>query len=207
VLAQRVEGLVVLALLQVGERFVTRQTAEIDLIRKTALPRLTLLAATWARGTSLDIENNFGPLGSGLAYSRTNYLLGFAATMNVLDIRRATTRVRQQQFRIEQARSQLAVERVQLQNALSAADAQLTVVARQLAELPNALRSAREAYAQRLSLYNNGLETILGLTDALNLLTTVEREVVQTHSQAVRLRLQRAQATDNFNDFFILFRR
>ncbi|NID13602.1 TolC family protein [Fibrivirga algicola] len=193
-------------LLRVGERLVTRQTAEIDLIRKTALPRLSVLAATWARGTSLGVDNEFGPLGSGLGYNRTNYLLGFAATVNLPDFKRAGVRVRQQQFRIEQARSQLAVQQIDLQNTLLSADAQLAVVGQQLAELPNALRAARDAYAQRLSLYNNGVETILNLTDALNLLITVEREVVQTRTEAVRLRFQRAQATDNFADFYTLFR-
>lgn len=194
-------------LLRVGERLVIRQSTEIDLIRKSALPRLSLLAATWARGTSLDVENNFGPLGSGLAYSRTNYLVGVAATMNLMDLKRAGSRVRLQQFRVEEARNQLAVGQVQLQNTLSTADAQLTVLQRQLAELPSALRSAQAAYAQRLSLYNNGLETILGLTDALTLLTTVEKEAVQTRTQAVQLRLQRALATNDFAAFYTLFRR
>ena len=194
-------------LLRVGEQLVNRQTAEIDLIRKTPLPRLSLLGAAWARGTSLGINNEFGPLGTGLAYSRTNYLLGVAATVNLPDFKRAGVRVRQQQFRIEQARSQVAVQQVELQNTLLTADARLTVVGRALAELPTALRSANDAYQQRLSLYNNGVETILNLTDALNLLNTVEREVVQTRMEAVRLRLQRAQATDNFDDFYTLFRR
>lgn len=194
-------------LLGVQERLVTRQQAEVGLIHKTALPRVSLLGAAWARGTSLDIDNNFGPVASGLAYSRTNYLLGVAATVNLTDFRRATSRIRLQQFRIAEARSQLAVARLQLQDALGTADAQLTIVQRELAELPTALQSAQDAYNQRLSLYNNGVETILSLTDALTLLTAVEREAVQTRNQAVQLRLQRAQATNNFDEFYALFRR
>ncbi|RYC72114.1 MULTISPECIES: TolC family protein [Spirosoma] len=194
-------------LLQVQQRLITRQVAEVDLIRKSALPRVTLLGATWARGSSLDVDNNYGPLLPGLSYSRTNYLLGVAATANLMDFRRATSRVRLQQFRVEEARNQLMVAQLQLQNTLGIANARLAVVQNQLAELPNALRSAREAYTQRLSLYNNGLETVLSLTDALTLLTAVEKEVVQTRAQAVQLRLQRAQATDNLDEFYSLFRR
>lgn len=194
-------------LLRVGERLVARQTAETELIRKSALPRLSLLASTWARGTSLDIDNNFGPLGLGLGYSRTNYLLGFAATINLPDLKRAGIRVRQQAFRIQQAQAGLSTQQLELQNRLSAADARIGVVNQQLAALPLAISSAQQAYAQRLSLYNNGVETILNLTDALRVLNSVEREVVQIRMEAVKLRFQRAQATNSYDDFYALFRR
>lgn len=194
-------------LLRFQNRLVTRQTAEIDLIRKAALPRVSLLTAAWARGSSLDVENKFGPLESGLVYSRTNFLLGVAATLNLTDLRRANSRTQLQQFRVQEAVSQLSVERVQLQNALTTADSLLAVVRLKLTELPTALRSANDVYNQRLSLYNNGLETILGLTDALQLLSSVEKDYVEAQNRAARLRLQRAYATNNFEEFFTLFRR
>ena len=194
-------------LLRFQNQLVTRQTAEIDLIRKAALPRVSLLTAAWARGTSLDVENNFGPLESGLVYSRTNFLLGVAATINLTDLRRANSRTQLQQFRVQEATNQLSVERVQLQNALTTADSLLAVVQLKLTELPTALRSANDVYNQRLSLYNNGLETILSLTDALQLLSLVEKDYVEAQNRAVRLRLQRAYATNNFEEFYTLFRR
>lgn len=146
-------------------------------------------------------------MGAGLAYSRTNYLVGVAATINLTDLRRANSRTQLQQYRVQEANSQLALEQVQLQNALTTADSLLTVVRLKLGELPVALRSANDAYNQRLSLYNNGLDTILGLTDALKLLTSVEKEYVNTRNRAARLRLQRAYATNNFDEFYALFRR
>ncbi|MBC8153939.1 MAG: TolC family protein [Bacteroidetes bacterium] len=194
-------------LLRLPDRVLTRQTAEIDLIRKAALPRVSLLTAAWARGSSLNVDNSFGPLGSGLMYSRSNFLLGVAATVNLMDFRRANSRIQLQQFRVQEAASQLAVERVQLQNALTTADSLLAVVRLALTELPTALRAANDAYTQRLSLYNNGLETILSLTDALQLLTSVEKDYVNTQSRAAQLRLQRAYATNNFEEFYALFRR
>jgi outer membrane protein TolC len=194
-------------LLRLSERIVTRQAAEIDLIRKAARPRVSLLTAAWARGSSLNVDNSFGPLGSGLIYSRSNFLLGVAATVNLMDFRRANARVQLQQFRVQEATNQLAVERVQLQNTLTTADSLLAVVRLALTELPTALRAANDAYTQRLSLYNNGLETILGLTDALQLLTSVEKDYVNTQNRAAQLRLQRAYATNNFEEFYTLFRR
>lgn len=194
-------------LLNYRERLVTRQTTEIELIRKAALPRISVLTAAWARGSSLDVENNYGPLGSGLAYSRTNVLVGVAATVNLMDFRRASNRTNLQQFRVQEATNQLALERVQLQNALTTSDSLLSVLRLELGELPVSLRSANDAYNQRLSLYNNGLETILGLTDALQLLTSVEKDYVTTQSRATKLQLQKAYATNNFDAFFTLFRR
>lgn len=189
------------------ERQIAREEAEIVLIRKTALPRVSLLGAAWGRGSSLTVENNFGPLGSGLGYSRTNFLLGVATTVNLMDFRRVASRTRLQRYRVQEATDQLAVERVQLQNALNAADSVLAVLRIELTELPVALRSARAAYSQRLALYNNGLENILGLTEALRVLAAVEKEYAETRNRAVRVRLQRAYATNDYTDFFALFRR
>lgn len=194
-------------LLKYRERQVSRQSAEIELIRKAALPRISFLTATWARGSSLDVENNYGSLGSGLAYSRTNVLVGVAATVNLMDFRRASHRTELQQFRVQEATNQLSLERVQLQNALTTSDSLLAIVRLELGELPISLRSANDAYNQRLSLYNNGLETILGLTDALQLLASVEKDFVMTQSRATKLQLQKAYATNNFDSFFTLFRR
>lgn len=189
------------------ERQIAREEAEIVLIRKTALPRVSLLGAAWGRGSSLTVENNFGPLGSGLGYSRTNFLLGVATTVNLMDFRRVASRTRLQRYRVQEATDQLAVERIQLQNALNAADSVLAVLWIELTELPVALRSARAAYSQRLALYNNGLENILGLTEALRVLAAVEKEYAETRNRAVRVRLQRAYATNDYTDFFALFRR
>ncbi|CAG5006144.1 hypothetical protein DYBT9275_03742 [Dyadobacter sp. CECT 9275] len=194
-------------LLRYRTNLINRQTTEIDLIRKSALPRVSLLTSAWARGTSLDIDNNFGPLGSGFGYSRTNFLVGVAATVNLTDFHRIKSRSQLQQWRIKQAQSQLAVEQFQLQNTLTTSDSVMATVRMALLELPTALNSADRAFQQRLSLYNNGIENILGLTDALQLLTTVEKQVVNVQRRAVNVRLQRAYATGDFEDFFSLFRR
>lgn len=194
-------------LLQFRENLIARQASEINLIRKTVLPRVSLLGAAWARGSSVNVRNEYEPLGTGLVFSRSNFLLGVGTTINLTDFRRLTNRAQAQQFRVQEATSQLAVERLELQNALTSADSVLAVLRLGLAELPTALNSANAAYEQRLALYNNGLENILALTDALNLLTTVEKEYVDTLNRAVRLRLQKAYATNEFTEFFALFRR
>lgn len=185
----------------------SRQQSEIAAIRKTALPRVSLLASGWARGTSLDIDNNYGPLGRGFGYSRTNFLVGVAATVNLTDFRRVRSRTQVQEWKIREAGSRLEFERLKLENTLAASDSVLATVRLALQELPNTIRSAESAYQQRLSLYNNGIENILGLTDAMQLLTKVERQAVDIERRAVELRLQRAYATSDFEDFFSFFRR
>jgi outer membrane protein TolC len=184
----------------------SRQQSEINAIRKTALPRISLLASGWARGTSLDIDNNFGPLGSGFGYSRTNFLVGLAATVNLTDFRRVKSRTTVQEWKVREAGSRLEFERLKLENALASSDSVLATMRLALQELPNAIRSAESAYQQRLSLYNNGIENILALTDAMQLLTRVERQAVDIQRRAVELRLQRAYATSDFEDFFSFFR-
>ncbi len=184
-----------------------RQQSEINAIRKTALPRVSLLASGWARGTSLDIDNNYGPLGRGFGYSRTNFLLGVAATVNLTDFKRTKSRTEVQEWKIKEAGSRLDFERLKLENTLASSDSVLATVRLALQELPNTIRSAESAYQQRLSLYNNGIENILALTDAMQLLTKVERQALDIEKRAVELRLQRAYATSDFEDFFSFFRR
>lgn len=184
-----------------------RQQSEIAAIRKTALPRVSVLASGWARGTSLDIDNNFGPLGPGFGYSRTNFLVGLAATVNLTDFRRVKTRTQVQEWKIREAVARLDFEKMKLENTLASSDSVLATVRLALLELPIAVRSAESAYQQRLSLYNNGIENILGLTDAMQLLNKVEKQAVDIQRRAIELRLQRAYATSDFEDFFSFFRR
>ncbi|WP_428657722.1 TolC family protein [Runella sp.] len=193
-------------LLNYRENVAMRQAAEIDVMRKAALPRVSLLTAAWARGSSIDVENNYGSLGSGLLYSRGNVLAGVAITVNLTDFRRSSHRVQLQQFRIKEADSQLATEQLQLRNMMTAADSVMAVMQFELREIPKAIRSAADAYDQRLSRYNNGLENILGLTDALQLLVSVEKDYVLLQSRAAKVQLQKAYATNNFEAFFALFR-
>ncbi len=194
-------------LLKYRENLIMRQSAEMDVIQKSALPRVSLLTAAWARGSSIDVENNYGSLGKGVLYTRANVLAGIAITVNLTDFRRSSNRLQLQQFRVKEANSQLAAEQLQLRNVMTASDSMMAVLQLELKEMPVALRSATAAYNQRLSRYNNGLENILGLTDALQLLVSVEKDYLITQNRAAKVRLQKAYATNNFDAFFALFRR
>ncbi len=194
-------------LLKYRENIRVRQSAEIEVIRKAALPRISLLTAAWARGSSINVENNYDPLGKGLLYSRANVLLGVALTVNLTDFRRSSNRIQLQQFRVQETNHQLAAEQLQLRNMLTTSDSVMAVLQLELKEFPVSLRSATDAYHQRLSRYNNGLENILGITDALQLLASVEKDYAITQSRAAKIQLQKAYATNNFDAFFALFRR
>lgn len=193
-------------LLQFRSNLVNRETTEIELIRKAALPRVSVLTSAWARGTSLDINNNFGPLGQGFSYSRTNFLVGMAVTVNLTDFHRVKNRTVQQRWKIKEAASQQTAEKIQLQNMLTTSDSVMATLRLALLELPTTLNSAELAYQQRLSLYNNGIENILGLTDALQLLSMVEKQAANIQRRAIDVRLERAYATNNFDEFLTLFR-
>ncbi|MFN3381220.1 MAG: TolC family protein [Runella zeae] len=193
-------------LLRYHEAIARKQSAEISLLHKSALPRLSLLTAAWTRGSSIDVENNYGPLMPGLIYSKANVLVGAAFTVNLTDFRRANHRIQLQEYRVKETKNLLANERLNLQNAQMAADSVLSVLKLELQELPRALQAANAAYNQRLSRYNNGLENILGLTDAVQVLRSVEKDYIVTQSRAIRVYLQRAYATNDFESFFTLFR-
>jgi outer membrane protein TolC len=139
-------------------------------------------------------------------YRRYNFLLWVAITFNVTDIRRARRRTDVQQFRVEEARQQLASESLQLQNTFTSSDSLLILIRKQLREIPTAVRAATDVYNQRMTLYNNGLENIIGLTDALKLLYNVEKDYITARNKAAQLMLQRAFATNDYEAFYNLFR-
>lgn len=193
-------------LLKYQESIVRRQSAEIDVIRKAAMPRVSFLAAASARGSSINVENKYGPLPAGLVYSRANVLTGLAITVNLMDFRRVANRIRLQQYRVQEASFQQASEQLQLQNISTTADSVLAVLQHELHDFSSSLRAASDVYQQRLSRYQNGLDNILGLSESLQLLTSVEKDYLAAQHRSVALLLQKAYVTNDFDTFFKLFK-
>lgn len=166
------------------------------LVKKQYNPKISLEAAAWGRGSSVDANDKFSSVGSGYNFDRGNYLVGLGISYNLFDLRR-----KQLKLRTQRAATNYARKRLDAQKALLASDAQQAVTELQTAqqrlqEIPNQLKAASAGYRQKLSLYRSGLTDIIELNAALSILYRAETDFAQA-KYAYTSALFRKAITDN----------
>ncbi|MET3878307.1 adhesin transport system outer membrane protein [Chitinophaga sp. OAE865] len=172
-----------------------QQRAAADVIRKSRLPKVNLMAAGWMRGSSGSFNDVYDKnLWSGLGYSRYNYLLGLGITYNLTDLKRTREKVAVQQYRSEVAAQQLETTRTTLSGLLQQAQSDIQTSRDKLKELPVQLAAARAAARQKMALYRGGLTNIIDVTTALFVLNRAETDLVQTRDAAWKALFRAAYA-------------
>jgi outer membrane protein TolC len=166
-----------------------------QLIRKSYLPRLYVLAAGWMKGSGIQPDGTIDKdLGSGLGYSRYNYLFGLGITYDLFDLRRQKDRLNVQRYQTEVALHNYEQQEQTLNNASLQASVNLNTAIEKFNEIPVQLNAARDAYNQRLTQYNAGLSNIIDVTNALYVLNRAQTDVVNTKDGVWRAIVQQAYA-------------
>ena len=147
-----------------------------ELVKKQYNPKISIEAAAWGRGSSIDPEGAYGPLSSGLGFQRDNYLVGLGLSYNLFDLRRRQLKLRTQKAETDYAQNQLQEQKQLLANGTNQALVELQTARQRLVEIPKQLKAASEGYRQKLSLYRNGLTDIIELDAALNILYRAETD-------------------------------
>ncbi|MCJ8208390.1 TolC family protein [Mucilaginibacter sp. RS28] len=150
-----------------------------DLVKKQYNPKILLEAAAWGRGSSVDANDHFGPVGSGFNFDRSNYLVGLSISYNLFDLRRRQLKLRTQKTASDYAQKRLDQEKALLAAEAAQAQTELQTARERLQEIPNQLKAANAGYRQKLSLYRNGLTDIIELNAALNILYRAETDYAQ----------------------------
>ncbi|TBO41464.1 TolC family protein [Pedobacter kyonggii] len=167
-----------------------------NLVRKAYNPKVSLQAAAWSRGSSIDANDNFNSLSSGLEWQRENYLVGVGISYNLFDLRRRQLKLRTQKANSNFYLKELEQERLMLSNAALQAGLEISTAHKRLDEIPNQLKAAAAGYRQKLSLYKNGLTDIIELNAALTILYRAETDFVNAKYLYVRALFQKAIATN-----------
>jgi adhesin transport system outer membrane protein len=170
-----------------------------DLVKKMYNPKISLEAAAWSRGSSVDAAGNYNNLGTGLGFDRSNYLVGIGISYNLFDLRR-----RQLKLHTQRASTGYALKKLQEQQQLlavdnSQADVEMQTAINRLQEIPNQLKAANDSYRQKLSLYKNGLTDIIELDDALNILYRAETDYMQAKYAYTNALFQKAITENQVN--------
>lgn len=167
-----------------------------NLVRKAYNPKVSLQATAWSRGSSIDANDNFNSLSSGLEWQRENYLVGVGISYNLFDLRRRQLKLRTQKASSNFYLKELHQEKLMLSNAALQAGLEISTAHKRLDEIPNQLKAAATGYRQKLSLYKNGLTDIIELNAALAILYRAETDFVNAKYLYIRALFQKAIATN-----------
>ena len=169
--------------------------AQQQVIRKALLPKVSLMAAGWMRGSSISPADVYDKnLLNGFGYSRYNYLAGVGITYNLFDSKRTQYRLNIQKYRILSAGQDVEEQKILLGNALLQADVSIRAAVQKLYEIPLQVKAATDAYGQKLALYNAGISSIVDVTNALYVLNRAETDAVYTNDDAWKAVFRKAYA-------------
>ncbi|WP_183580998.1 TolC family protein [Mucilaginibacter sp. X5P1] len=163
-----------------------------NLVKKSYNPKISLQAAAWARGSSVDAEGNYNDLSSGYGFDRGNYLVGIGISYNLFDLRRKQLKLRTQRASTDYAMQKLSEQKELLAVSATQADVEMQTALDRLKEIPKQLKAANDGYRQKLSLYKNGLTDIIELDAALNILYRAETDYMQAKYDYANALFQKA---------------
>ncbi|MDN5288457.1 MAG: transporter [Mucilaginibacter sp.] len=152
----------------------------------------------YATGTNSVINHS---LSAGLDPVRTNYMLGISAVWNLTDLIRTKKRVTTQNYLTTAYQDEYEVQQSALQDQLSLADQRILIAIKQYNEAPLQLKSAGDAYLQKSSLYQNGLATIVDVTQALYNLNRAETDHDLAYNSLWQALLYKAATAGDLNLF------
>ncbi len=171
------------------------------LISKAYLPKIMLAGSTWARGSSIQYNDNYASLSTGIGYQRFNYAAGVAFTYNLFNGLYKKDKLAINRFQLQASDFELQQERAALNSALLQADNSLKVTEANLTELPIQLRSAEDTYQQKLAQYKAGIISLIDLTNASFVLYRSQTDFIETMADWYLAQLDRSVAAGNLDQF------
>jgi outer membrane protein TolC len=171
------------------------------LIRRSYLPKISLAASTWARGSSIEYNNDYQSLDNGLGYQRYNYLVGLNLTYNLFNGLYRKDKLNINNYELKASDDELQQQKLALTSASLQADDALQSTRANLLELPIQLQSAEDTYQQKVAQYKAGLISLIDLTNASFVLYRSQTDYIETMSDWYLAQLDKAAATGTLTQF------
>ncbi|WP_345955355.1 TolC family protein [Mucilaginibacter sp. PAMB04168] len=174
-----------------------------------ALPTFSFIGTFQGRGSGFTLAP---AINTPVAYSadyfrgveptRFNYLIGIATSWNFTSLFRTRYQVQSQKFTSLQYQDEYDLVNQQLRNQQVLAETRISNALKNAQEAPVQIRSANEAYLQKVTLYRNGLATITDFQQALYTLYRAETNNYIAYNNVWQALLFKAASTGDF-DLFI----
>jgi len=177
-----------------------------DLVKKQYNPKISLEAAAWDRGSSIDGAGQYNSLSTGYGFQRGNYLVGIGISYNLFDLRRKQLKLRTQKASTDYSLKKLQEQQQLLDIRASQADVEMETAINRLKEIPKQLKAANDGYRQNLSLYKNGLSDIITLDASLNILYRAETDYMQAKYDYSNALFQKAITENQVNTILNLLK-
>jgi outer membrane protein TolC len=176
--------------------------AEAEFARKSYLPKILVGAGGWARGSSIQYNNNYQSAGEGLGYQRLNYLAGIGITYDLFNGIHRRDRIGVISGQVKAADYALQQQQLQLRTQQLQAEESIRIATKNLAELPTQLRAATDAYHQKEAQYQAGIINLVDLVNASFELFAAQSAWIRTVNDWYTANLDKAAATGKL-DLFI----
>ncbi len=137
-----------------------------QLIKKEYLPKIILAGSAWARGSSIQYNDQFKSLSTGLGYQRFNYALGVGISYPLLNGLYKKDKLNINRYQLQASEYQIQNQQLALKIGMSQATSALETSDANLLELPSQLKAAQDIYQQKMAQYKAGIISLIDLTNA-----------------------------------------
>jgi outer membrane protein TolC len=137
-----------------------------QLIRKEYLPKIILAGSAWARGSSIQYNDQYKSLSTGLGYQRFNYALGIGISYPLLNGLFRKDKLNINRFQLQASEYQLQNQQLALKIGMSQANSAIEISDTNLLEFPSQLKAAHDIYQQKMAQYKAGIISLIDLTNA-----------------------------------------
>jgi outer membrane protein TolC len=175
--------------------------AEQELARKSYLPKIILAGGGWARGSSIQYQNDYKSPAEGLGYQRLNYLGGIGITYDLFNGVHKRDRVAVLNGQVAAADYALQQQELSLRNQALQADESMRIASENLTELPLQLKAATDAYTQKLAQYKAGVINLVDLANASFELFSAQSDYITTINEWYTASLDKAAAAGQLDQF------
>ncbi|GGI51148.1 hypothetical protein GCM10011425_23600 [Mucilaginibacter galii] len=174
-----------------------------------ALPTFSLIGTFQGRGSGFTLAPAINtPVAHNGSYidalnpTRFNYIIGIATSWNFTSLFRTKYQVQSQKYISLQYQDEYNLVNQQLKNQQVLAETRIGNALKNAQEAPVQIKSANDAYVQKITLYRNGLATITDFTQALYVLYRAETNNYIAYNNVWQALLFKAASTGDF-DLFI----
>ncbi|HEY2649086.1 MAG TPA: TolC family protein [Puia sp.] len=172
-----------------------------QLLSKSYLPKISLTAASWARGSSIVYDDQYKPIPDGLGYQRFNYLAGISFQYDLFNGLHKKDRLKTFGFEREASELELKQQQISLASATRQAQNSIDITEKNLLELPIQYQSAVDTYNQKIAQYKAGIITLIDLTNAAFVLDRSLNDYAETTGNWYLAQLDKAIATGQLTGF------
>jgi len=186
---------------------VQQSLAQIKLGRKSYFPSVNLVGIFQTRASGFDAtyaqdQTAFThSYSDGISPTRSNYLLGVGLVWNLTSIARTNAQVKSLNYFNMATQAELDLAKQQLSTQSQIAEAKLSIAFQIQQETPVQVQSATDAYTQKSVLYQNGLTTLVDVTQTLYTLNRAETDRDLAYINVWQALLLNAAATGDLTLF------